>query len=1084
MLNSLESFSRHSFVFFCVFFFAVESVSQVEVRKSSSDIQKTSTYSFSPGQIVVSRRKRKGIRSQSSRWSVDTLFQWKAFWKSRKQKRAYQLTRKKRRRARRKLLNSSERERYEIKDLKTARIEKTLAFIEEFKNDPDIVVEADIKVFKQTADAETGSSFNDPYFLPSAGAWGQSFFDQWPLQKLEVERAWSISQGEGSLIAVIDTGVDYLHPELEGQIIKGRDFSNDDDDPMDDNGHGTHVAGTIVSLLNNGLGIAGVAPQAKVLAVKALDTEGSGSLFDVSEAIRYAVDSGAHVINLSLGAYAPNHPTYFASAMNYAQEKNVVVVTGSGNDASDVRFFIPANDPVAIAVGATDFQDERASFSNYGERLALTAPGGGDSEPYSIAAPFFSILSLKSHLIESGLERFIVGDHYLRLGGTSMAAPHVAGVAALLRSRFPQATSLQIRQMLQKGAQDIYSPGFDSESGFGRLHAPGALAIENPLEVQITDRAVFVVPSHQMTLSGIVRGSDLSHWELVMDDSQILFSGSNPVSGTMGTWNLLDVAKGYHSLKLQATDQQGREFSFRTDLDIEKAPPAFPTEVRGAVEDAGIRVSWNAPSFWGGSYLTDYVVQSSLNDGDWETQSDTVSPETGALIMGLAPGYRYRFRVAAINSEGQGAFSAPSDSLLLLGNPSVPQAIQVTPQDTCVLVSWNSPVRSGGSPIASYRVQSSSEEGYQTIADQQFEFCGLTNGVPFSVRVSAVNRAGFVSDWSEFSQAVIPRGSPAAPRDVSITDRGNGFVDLQWEIPENDGGFSLLSYLIEYSSDEGNTWAVSQEVEANQRQVRVSSLTNGKKYLFTVKGKNSFGLGSASQTIEAMPLGPPPTAPTGLVAIAQEGKVELRWVAPQNNGGYEIEDYAVLVARAGTNRPLYQHYEDGISAETRIVVLALEAGVAYEFKVAARNSFKSFENPKGQGPYSEVVIETPLSLPDPAMNILLLGSQVSQNQVLQSENGQYKLYIQNGRVWVTRQFTWRGRKYTLRRRSTPGVELSFQSTSLRSRSYDQFSIKDARGRIRYQRSWVSQDQNYLRLDNDGRLRLYQPGKSKALRLIY
>lgn len=1281
-----RSFLRLNLLLSVFILLSPESFSQTKINQSKTRMSNPINFTVSPGRVVVSRRKRKGMRSQSHRWSVNTLFQWKSFWKSRQRRRSYRLKRKARRmslqsRSGKFLMRNSEIEKYEISDLKALSSEKTLAFIEDFKNDPDILVEADFKVTKLDAGGSPVESSNDPYFLPASGAWGQSFFDQWPLEKLEIQRAWSVSQGEGSLVAIIDTGVDYNHPELQGQIVKGLDFANNDDDPIDDNGHGTHLAGTVVSQWNNGIGIAGVAPSAKVLAIKVLDAEGSGYLSDVSEAIRYAVDSGAHVINLSLGTFAPDYPTYFSSAMDYAQEKNVVVVASAGNDSMDVRFVIPANDPVAIAVGATNFLDQRASFSNYGQRLSLTAPGGGDNGPDSISEPSFSVLSLKSQILEAGLDGFVVGDQYLRLGGTSMAAPHVAGVAALLRSRFPDATSLQIRQMLQQGAQDIYTNGFDSESGFGRLNALRALEIENPLEVQITNRSLSLSPTNQIELNGIVRGSGLSDWRVVLDDSKTILSGNDPVVGPLGTWNLLEVSKGYHTLELQARDLLGREFKFRTDLQINKSLPESPSQITATIEGSGVRLNWIAPSNWGGSSLTGYVIEYSANNGDWRSLLSLSSNETTALVTNLPAGFRYSFRVAATNSEGTGAFSAASQSVLLVGEPSIPQVVKLAPQDTCVLVTWESPVQSGGVRIAHYRVRSSISTDFQTTQEKEFQFCGLLNGEPISFQVSAVNSAGLVSDWSDYPPVVIPFGvpeppqiisveptsnqvilnwtkprengrpiidyviqlrssdqpnwtafetppaldlsavisplvngisyefrvaarneagqskfsspsdpakplglpsaptiqliepedrrvvftvlkpqsdggdpelsyqfwfsvdrgttweekeatlnplendrfqatlslqnqvpylfrlaasnsvgqgeavqtqeeltlvgTPEAPRNIEVTHQGNGFIELRWIAPEKDGGSALLGYVIEVSTAQNESWGQAQEVDILQNQTRVSGLTNGLTYQFTVRAKNSYGVGLASESVQTVPLGPPPLSPLNLIATGQEGKVELRWEAPQNNGGYEIEDYGILVARAGTGRPLYQHYDDGISAETRTVVLGLEPGVAYEFKVAARNRFKSFENPKGQGPYSEPVIATPL-LPTEVVkaDTLLLGSKIAGNQSLESENGKYRLYIKNGRVWVTRQFTWRGRKFTLRRRTTPGNELSFETVQVRNRSYARFSIKDARGRLRYRRSWVPRNKNYLKLDNDGRLRVYELGKPKAFRVIY
>lgn len=451
-----------------------------------------------------------------------------------------------------------------ISDLENKPVGETLSLVNEFKAHPEWVVEPDYRVETQEVRIP-----NDPYFPPTSGAWGQNFSNQWPLEKLDVLGAWATSSGAGVTVAVIDTGVDYNHPELRGKVINGYDFVNRDSDPMDDNGHGTHVAGTIAANTNNGIGIAGVAPQANILAIKVLDSTGGGSLADVTDAITYAVNNGAKIINMSLGGPA-EAPQYLTDALDYAHEHDVLVVVAAGNSNEDLRGFIPASDPVVVSVAATNHNDQRAYFSNYGLRLGLSAPGGGETQ-----GDIASILSLKSTVSRIDDPDSVVGEKYLRLAGTSMAAPHVAAVAALLRSKYPTYSSEQIRQMLLVGSDDITLSGFDAFIGAGRLNAKKALSVANPLEVFLKNRVLKVKGQSQFEIRGKVGGENLKSWELraglsMVSERETISRGQSAIEGIIGNWDLTKVPDGEYIIELIATDRDNRTFSSRSDLTIQQ----------------------------------------------------------------------------------------------------------------------------------------------------------------------------------------------------------------------------------------------------------------------------------------------------------------------------------------------------------------------------------------------------------------------------------------------------------------------------------------------------------------------------------
>ncbi|SFA43785.1 thermitase Serine peptidase. MEROPS family S08A [Parageobacillus thermantarcticus] len=267
---------------------------------------------------------------------------------------------------------------------------------------------------------------------------------QYGPQNTYTDYAWDVTKGSSSQeIAVIDTGVDYKHPDLDGKVIKGYDFVDNDYDPMDLNNHGTHVAGIAAAETNNATGIAGMAPNTKILAVRALDRNGSGTLSDIADAIMYAADSGAEVINLSLGCDC--HTTTLENAVNYAWNKGSVVVAAAGNDGSSATFE-PASYENVIAVGAVDQYDRLASFSNYGTWVDVVAPG------VDIAST-------------------ITGNRYAYMSGTSMASPHVAGLAALLASQ--GRNNVEIRQAIEQTADKISGTG--TYFKYGRINSYNAV---------------------------------------------------------------------------------------------------------------------------------------------------------------------------------------------------------------------------------------------------------------------------------------------------------------------------------------------------------------------------------------------------------------------------------------------------------------------------------------------------------------------------------------------------------------------------------------------------------------------------------
>lgn len=280
---------------------------------------------------------------------------------------------------------------------------------------------------------------------------------QWDLTKIQTPTAWQASTGAGVTVAVIDSGVDAAHPDLAGQVLPGVDLvAGTTGAGTDPNGHGTHVAGTIAAATGNGVGIAGVAPDARILPVRVLGADGSGTMSAVANGITWAADHGAQVINMSLGS--PSQVTAVTNAIAYARSKGVVVVASAGNSrSSGSPTNYPAADPGVIAVASTDSADRYSSFSNQGAYVDVAAPGS----------------SILSTLPES------MGG-YAYYSGTSMASPHVAAVAALLKAYTSGLSPDQIQQAMEKSAVDLGTAGKDVDYGYGRIDAVAALAAVTP----------------------------------------------------------------------------------------------------------------------------------------------------------------------------------------------------------------------------------------------------------------------------------------------------------------------------------------------------------------------------------------------------------------------------------------------------------------------------------------------------------------------------------------------------------------------------------------------------------------------------
>lgn len=339
---------------------------------------------------------------------------------------------------------------------------------------------------------------NDPYY-DSFGSWGQGFEDQWGLKRIGFtsgeDSAWSIEDGTSNaiVVAIIDTGLDYYHPDFDlknlwrnvdetengldddgnGYVddLIGWNFLEGNNNPWDRAGHGTFVTGIIAASINNGEGIAGINKGVKIMPLKVMTAMGKGRSSGISAAIYYAVMNGAKVINLSLGG---EHLSLAENkAIGFADSKGVLVVAAAGNEAADTSEYGPAAHDAAITVAASDINDQRAGYSNWGSSVDISAPG---TEILSLRARNTDLVGMSLPMRYQFGDAFVGKEaKYYRATGTSFAAPFVTGVASLILANRPELSSTQVRQMIINSAKDIGVDGIDQNTGYGLLDARSAL---------------------------------------------------------------------------------------------------------------------------------------------------------------------------------------------------------------------------------------------------------------------------------------------------------------------------------------------------------------------------------------------------------------------------------------------------------------------------------------------------------------------------------------------------------------------------------------------------------------------------------
>lgn len=419
----------------------------------------------------------------------------------------------------------------------------------------------------------------------------------WGVDDVEAERVWGGAEdakdvvsgnvaGNGIKVAILDTGIDYTHPDLDDVYSGGYDYVDDDSDPKDGNGHGTHCAG-IVAAEDNGEGVIGVAPMTSLYAVRVLDDQGSGYTSDIIAGIDWAINNGMNVISMSLGG--GSYDDAFNDAINRAYNADIVVCAASGNDGEGTVSY-PAAYTNAIAVGAIDSNHELASFSNYGTEQEVVAPG---VDIYS---------TMPTYRVTLTSWWYGYSNNYDQMSGTSMACPMVAGVVSLIRDANPDLTAPEVRDILQTTAVDLGSSGWDQYFGYGEVDAEAAVddaggTSDTTPPAKVTGLTATTVSHSQIDLSWDANTEqDLSHYNVYRDGSKIAETANTQYSDTGLS------PETTYTYEVSAVDTSGNEgeksdpASATTDPEPPDTTP--PAKVTGLTADAisqtEIELNWDA----------------------------------------------------------------------------------------------------------------------------------------------------------------------------------------------------------------------------------------------------------------------------------------------------------------------------------------------------------------------------------------------------------------------------------------------------------------------------------------------------------
>ena len=758
----------------------------------------------------------------------------------------------------------------------------------------------------------------------SNATWGLDRIDQ---RMLPRNSTYSYTEtGAGVSAYIIDTGIYSAHTEFTGRVQSGFTVITDGNGSEDCHGHGTHVSGTVAGTTY------GVAKEAKLIPVRVLGCTGSGTMSGLISGIDWMV---AHhvagvpsVANMSVGGG-------FTSSVNTAIDRavadGITVVVAAGNNNGDACLTSPASAASAITVGATTSLDARAGFSNWGTCVDIFAPGSGITSAYRGSTTAITSMS-----------------------GTSMASPHVAGIAALYLQGNPSASAATVTSAVLNAA----TQGIVTDAGTG---SPNRLAFMGSFEP-----APIAAPSSPSSfVATIANGSVALKWGApvtnggaVVTDYVVQYSTSTSTTwttladavSTALTATITDLTNGTaYKFRVAAVNSIGTG-SFTTAIIATPLSGAVPSAPRSLIATPGrqsMSLSWTTPLTIGSSAVSDYLIEYSSNSGaSWLRFNDGVSTVLFTTIPALIANTSYQFRVSAVNAGGSSVGSNIATATpTAFSAPSAARSVTVGAGLLSASVSWLAPTDNGGGTISAYVVDHSVDGG-DTYSPgirvaSNIRYASLTNlagGVAHIIRMRAVNEYGSSVDATAVVTPIAPT-VPSTPRSATV-NVGYNTASVYWMSAINNGGSAITGYAVETSTDSGSTWTRGTVLGAKVFSTTLIELVGGTEHKFRVVAINAVGAGAPSNVVTATPLAlTVPTVVRAVSGFTSGSSAYLSWSTPLGFGGLTLSAYEV-----------WQSTDNGatwaIAATTAPSVRTarvdrLVAGVSNMFRVTAKNTVGS-----------------------------------------------------------------------------------------------------------------------------------------------